>query len=276
MLYSQYNDSRLMFVHRSDRHPSNDDFVEMYLNSCEIILPISGNVSFLSEGTIYTPGFGDVMIFSPYELHKTIVNSDTPYNRIVIQIRSETFEKDSDYNKLFSFFKNLQFGKIGMLKKEHLQNTEIPQYIDGLKKISTDSTEEIIPLLFPFLDELKTAIENGIVTNEPQKKEIANAIIKYINDNLSQDLAPDLIADKFHISRSKLDKMFRERFDTSVWNYITRKRIKYAKSLLKTGKKPTKVAVMCGFNDYTTFFKAYKSRCGVSPKEDMINKKSSL
>ncbi len=272
MLYSQYNDNRLMFVHRSDRHPSNDDFVEMYLNSCEIILPISGNVSFMSEGTVYTPTFGDIMIFSPYELHKTIVNSDMPYNRIVIQIRSETFQKDSDYNKLFSFFKNLQFGKIGMLKKEKLQYTDMPKYIEELSRIHTDSSEEIIPLLFPFLELVKIAIENGAVTNENPKKEISSAIIKYINDNLSSDLiTPDKIAEKFHISRSKLDKLFRNKFNTSVWNYITRKRIKYAKALIQSGEKPTTVAAKCGFKDYTTFYKAYKARLGVSPKEN-INK----
>ena len=121
-----------------------------------------------------------------------------------------------------------------------------------------------------FLSLLKTAIEDGAVINEQQKKEISNAVLKYINDNLSGDLTPDSIACKFNISRSKLDKMFRERFDSSVWNYILKKRIKYANSLLKSGEKPTKVALTCGFNDYTTFFKAYKARYGVSPKDDML------
>jgi len=207
------------------------------------------------------------MIFSPYELHKTIVNSDAPYNRIVIQIRSEIYKKDSKYNKLFSFFKNLQFGKIGMIKKEDLSNTKTQEYIELLSQIRTDCSEEIIPLLLPFLELIKTAIENGIVTNELQKKEISNAVLKYINDNLSSDLMPDRIADKFHISRSKLDKMFRQQFNTSVWNYITRKRIKYAQALLKAGEKPTVTAIKCGFRDYTTFYKAYKARFGVSPRD---------
>lgn len=267
MLFSQYSDNRLMFVHRSDKHPSKDDFVEMYLNACEIILPISGNVSFASEGRIYSPKFGDIMIFSPFEIHRTIINSDTAYERIVIQIRSEIFEADSDYNQLFSFFKKLQFGKIGILKSTDLQHTDIKEYIKKLTLIRSDNSKEIIALLLPLLECLKNAIEDGVVTNDPQKNEISTLIVKYINNNLIEDITPDSISAKFHISRSKLDKLFRKKFDTSVWAYIVAKRLRYARSLLQSGEKPTKVALKCGFQDYTAFFKAFKKQYGVSPSQ---------
>ena len=40
----------------------------------------------------------------------------------------------------------------------------------------------------------------------------------------------------------------------------------YAKRLLDEGKKPTDVYSLCGYSDYSTFFKAYTKRFGQSPK----------
>ena len=268
MLFSQYNDNRLMFVHRSDRHPANNEFPEIYLSACEIILPVSGDVSFMVEGEVYTPKFGDIMIFTPYELHKTIINSDSLYDRIVIQIRSDSFSDDAAANKIFAFLKNMNFGEVNLIKKTESQGTKISDYIKALADIRSDNLNEIIPFLLPLLSEIKLLIEKRASPKEPEKIEISAEIIKYINENLSSELVPDEIADRFHISRSKLDKLFRKSFDTSVWSYIIRKRLHFAQELIKSGERPTSVAAKCGFKDYTTFYKAYKAKFGLSPKED--------
>ena len=40
--------------------------------------------------------------------------------------------------------------------------------------------------------------------------------------------------------------------------------------MLTDGEKATKVYQRCGFRDYVTFYRAYKAKFGVSPKDDIV------
>ena len=55
---------------------------------------------------------------------------------------------------------------------------------------------------------------------------------------------------------------------SSMWAYIKRKRLLLAKELLTGGENPYLVYEKCGFNEYSSFYRAYKAEFGVSPKED--------
>ena len=39
----------------------------------------------------------------------------------------------------------------------------------------------------------------------------------------------------------------------------------YAKQLLEEGKKPTEISAMCGYSDYSTFYKAFVKRFSSPP-----------
>ena len=42
----------------------------------------------------------------------------------------------------------------------------------------------------------------------------------------------------------------------------------FPKELLLGGENPYRVYEKCGFNEYSSFYRAYKSEFGVSPKDD--------
>ena len=95
-------------------------------------------------------------------------------------------------------------------------------------------------------------------------------IVKYINYNLSGKLNLDIICDRFFISKSHLNRKFKKIIGTTVWEYITTKRLLLAKELLQNGIAPTNAYSQCGFKDYCTFFRAYKAKFGISPKNSNI------
>ena len=41
-----------------------------------------------------------------------------------------------------------------------------------------------------------------------------------------------------------------------------------ARRLIRRGRRPTDVFTECGFNDYATFFRNYKSYFGYAPSEE--------
>lgn len=94
-------------------------------------------------------------------------------------------------------------------------------------------------------------------------------ILDYINSNLnSDDLEPDELAARFYVSRSQLNRMIKNGTGFTLWNYITCKRLSRAYYLIQAGVSNKDAAHMSGFQDYSTFYKAYVRVKGFSPKDD--------
>ena len=93
-------------------------------------------------------------------------------------------------------------------------------------------------------------------------------LIAYINSHLSDDLSLESICSVFHTSRSHTNRKFRQMAGSSMWEYVKRKRLLMAKELLLGGENPYRVYEKCGFNEYSSFYRAYKAEFGVSPKDD--------
>lgn len=75
------------------------------------------------------------------------------------------------------------------------------------------------------------------------------------------------------LSKNQLNRMIQKAANTTVWRYITAKRLIYANELLYQGTPPLKTCAYCGFFDYPTFYKAYKKYFGHAPSADYVRKK---
>jgi len=89
----------------------------------------------------------------------------------------------------------------------------------------------------------------------------------YIYDHiLDTSLTVERIAKKFNISPEYLRKLYRTQYGVSPKEYILRKRIEMAKTMIESGEiKINCIPYECGFNDYAHFSKMFKKRVGVSP-----------
>src|SRR5690606_38309677 len=74
------------------------------------------------------------------------------------------------------------------------------------------------------------------------------------------------LARSFGINQSKMMKLFRAAFDTTIFDYITQRRMDYAKKLLqKEGLTVSQVSSVVGYKNSQHFSIAFKRRFGVSP-----------
>ena len=92
-------------------------------------------------------------------------------------------------------------------------------------------------------------------------------ILKYINNNLSEDLSILILSDKFFISKYYLMHKFKKETGYTLHNYVLQKRLLMAKELIKSGESVTKASLQCGFKDYSSFLRSFKKMFNTTPRD---------
>ena len=262
--------------HSLTEHPEAEEFPMHAHDGLELYYFISGCCRYLVEGNEYILKPHDIMVMRPSETHNLKVMDDVPYERVVIHFYPNHFKAYDKIGLLTAAFFDRPLGKSNRYSEEDFGSRLYQQCFETLRKDSPVGLElETEAKLFTILCELYMAYsmrKNGEEELNSDKEEPAIQIIDYINKNLYEPLSLSSISEKFFLSQSQLNRLFKRATGTSVWEYITIKRLIAARNRIRAGEHAGKVCVSCGFKDYSSFYRMYKSRFGVSPKQDDLTK----
>ena len=103
-------------------------------------------------------------------------------------------------------------------------------------------------------------------TGEIQRR-LKEDIVSYIDLHFTNpQLNQPIVSDHFGLSIYSLSRFFKEHMESGFSEYITDKRIAYAKELLlTTDKNVSAIAEAVGITNTNYFSRLFKTRCGVSP-----------
>lgn len=103
---------------------------------------------------------------------------------------------------------------------------------------------------------------------------IQNALI-YIHENYGNDISLNAMAEKLHLSPTHLSRLFSKEVGTSFIDYLISYRVEQASSLIYHSDLDLKsIGAMTGFHSYNYFLRAYKSKTGHTPSQDIQLKKT--
>ncbi len=89
---------------------------------------------------------------------------------------------------------------------------------------------------------------------------------EYISANLGKEIKIADICDYAGVSRTALYDSFSREYGIGISSYIRKKRLEYAKGLLKSTNLPVSaVSERAGFSDYNYFSRIFKKEFGISP-----------
>lgn len=104
---------------------------------------------------------------------------------------------------------------------------------------------------------------------------IVSTAKRYIDDHISEELSVSSIAMSLYVTPNYFSRLFKRITKEGCNEYIVRKRIEKAKSLLETTSLKTgKIALMVGYRDTNYFSLAFKKHTGKSPtkyREELQN-----
>ena len=232
---------------------------------CELYHFMGGEGIFRIEGSSYPLRAGDVLIMRPTEAHYIDIDPRQPYTRLAVHFDPAILSSVDPNGSLLKPFFDRPAGKRNLYRKTELS----PICRELLREITSDGYNrrlQILSNLIPLLNEILHTFEHS--KNESSGDTLDYKIVSYINERLSEPLSLDDICRNFFISKPQLCRLFKNATGSTVWDYITVKRLVNAKRLIQSGASATKVCSECGFNDYSAFYRAYKKKYGCSPAEN--------
>lgn len=262
-----YRDGEIYAHHTIDDHPDAEQFAIHAHEWPEILYCISGRGSYMIEGVQYPMEPNDIFITRPGEMHKLTVDPNVPYERIAIHF-SPGFIKGADpKGRLLVPFNNRVLGQHNRYPAE-----EDPEGLlrTSLTLFSFKNNPNVKLDLLARLLMLLTQLEGKFRQTRQQIPfaEEQNELVAYVNKHLFEDISVQQAADEMHLSRSQVSRIFQQVTGTSMWKYVTAKRLLAARAMIHRGESASDACIACGFSEYSSFYRAYRSYFGHSPKED--------
>lgn len=239
----------------------------------KIVILIDGDLTYYIEGKAYILKPWDILFVNKNEIHKPVVNPDKYYERIVIWLNPDFMEKYAqDNNDLLKCFEvaiknNYNLLRLNMKSIEIIKNLiQDIQSCNNSNEFGSEILKESLFIqLMVLMNRLFLDSDKNRDIEDIQYDKTIEGVLNYINSNLENDLSIDTIASEFFISKYYLMRKFKNQIGSSIHNYVVQKRLILARSLISDGLSMSTICSKCGFNDYSSFVRAFKKVYGVSP-----------
>lgn len=237
-------------------------------NYIEIIYFFDGDASYFIEGNYHKLSPGDIVFSNPTEIHGIVHSSPCFYKRLLIKIMPDFFVANNSVG-LYEIFCKKYPGEGNYINNTSdlgkLLNPLFEQLADFAmgKTLQGDSFNDVICEIVKIIASDITHF-HGEVSNPLLRK-----IISYIIENYNQDIGLNSIAEKFHINRTHLARIFKQLTKCSVNQFITILRFNRIYQYRYYSKMSLTEAVRTvGYKNYSSFYRAYKKYYGHAPKKN--------
>ena len=172
------------------------------------------------------------------------------------------FDRDRLFSGVMSADSCICFPATDMLKEIFNELTQLPdEYGDYHRRLLT------------YQAILATMDVRGQKAAELQyfSKDVANKVHQarmILGTDLSTNISIEELAGRVALNRTTLQKVFKQMYGVTIFEYRTQVRIQEAKNLLLDNRYPiTEIAGMCGYSNASKFSAAFRKITGVNPRD---------
>ena len=246
---------------------------------CEITRVLDGKGNYFVNGQEYTMEKDDVIIFNNAEPHGWKLLEETMDLLVMVFPPEFVAEKinffDTEYLRPFvergSNFRN----RIG---REEPVNREIRGGIHEIYQeweerrvgyplmIKANVLRILTVLIRAYQDESKS---DAMLTEKKNAMKRLEQAFSYIDEHYCDKITLEEVASSVYMSSNYFSTYFRKVTNISFSEYVTRLRVGRARELLREDTKSiTEIAMECGFNNISNFYRLYKKHVGNPPGDE--------
>ncbi len=236
----------------------------------EFLLFLKGDATYLVENSSYKIQEGDLFLTAPGELHTISFNSQGTYERHFVQIKREWLV--SLPFDLLRFIDRRRMGENNRIPSVLAEKYKLRDFYENIYYYISNKLPEseimVQTYIIQFLAKINSIFKQELSTlDKPSENKTVTKIKEYINSNFTDGISLDELANRFYMNKYHLCHIFKEETGLTIKEFVNTRRIARAKQLLPEYKAVKDLYSVCGFNDYSTFYKTFKRFTGVSPTE---------
>ncbi|MBE6571821.1 MAG: AraC family transcriptional regulator [Ruminococcaceae bacterium] len=236
----------------------------------ELVVFEEGEVHYLCDGNVFYPTRADMMIVPPGKIHVTVPDSEkTNYKRHVFYFYPSAF----DFIRsacLLSFVSDINEGKLLSFQDQGLKE-ELCGLLEDLKALSNKNNGVFDgALCLSYVIQAFCLLNNKSCKPNEETAHLPENLLniqRYIDTNISRITSVSDIASHFFYSREYVSRLFKKHFDTTIADYITKRRVAESRVLILQGMPMIEVAYGVGFGSLSTFIRAFRAETNMTPSE---------
>jgi AraC-like DNA-binding protein len=196
--------------------PHVDDALEIYVL-------LEGDASFMVDGNLYKLKSGDAVITRPNQMHNCILNSKSVHSHLCFWFKPNC-------NFVFDRLLNSSNGN-HVTPSESTKERLTTLYAEIVNASEAKDNVRLFYLMLEMIDLFSKEITAPTL---PQMPTLLRNIVDDINKNLTEINSLSYFTNKYSISSSTLNRLFKDSFNTSPKLYIETQRLTLYLSLIGT------------------------------------------
>lgn len=275
-VFKENTNPKMIYFYKAS--PENSQWTRMmhsHKGIVEINVVLRGHAHFIIDGIEWDIKEGDFLVLNSDVPHeeisddanllmcsigiKNICLKNRAMNTLIEETTPPVFVNNSYYTAIRFLMESihsvLQHARRSCLDENvyHLMMSLMCTVIDAEEK-SKDSTE--------YRDYIAELNRNAKAVNQERIERIR----EYIDANYNEKITLDELSEKFSIDKFYLCRAFKRKYGCTIVNYIVKRRIGEAQSLLLETDYPLDYIADCvGFSSFTYFTTQFKKYIGVTP-----------
>ena len=233
-------------------------------------------LTYVDRGTLFTTVEGkryelkekEMMIYGPGQFHTQDIpeGCSCSYVTIIFDMETVVYDEESTHyelllNKVFGYDKKIYT----LIKTFVTESTSQIPYMNSLMLCLLQET--IIRLLqSEFIGKKNDRPVTG--ARQHYQDELLEKILAYIDETIYEPLSIAELCQKFSMSRSSLQILFKENMDISPKKYINEMKLEKSRQMICENKYTiSEIALMLGFNSIHYFSRAFTQKYHMAPSE---------
>ena len=238
----------------------------------KVVILLSGNVDYLVESMTYSLRPWDILLIQHHVIHKALIDQSQPYERVILYLDRNYVDLTMPDAGLMDCFERADKQGQYLLAPRDEEAKTLAGLIASLDQAGTDGQfgaqalrDTLVMQLLILINRVSLNGGAAVEAPAPQYDPKIAQTLSYIQENLRQPLTVDDLAERVYLSKYHFMRLFKAQTGSTVHAYVRQRRLLYAAQLIRTGVSVNKAAIDSGFEEYSTFFRAFRECFGISP-----------
>ena len=269
-----YLNEDFRLFHLKDRQAQE---VEYHYHAFDkLVLVLGGRVTYVVEGVTYFLRPWDLLLVGHDLIHRPVIDPAEPYERVVVWLgRSWLADRSDPGEALDSCFQTARERGFHLLRVGAERRLHYMSRIQQLEEALRDQGFGAARLADTLCQQLLIDVNRDLLRSRTAQEETDSyrrdpkmeEILRYILAHPEEELTVEALARRFFISKYYLMHRFKAVTGYTVHQYVSQKRLLLAGELIRSGVPVMKAAEQAGFEEYSTFLRAFRGTFHMSPRD---------